>query len=298
MSNTINYVTKFESKLRELYGQEATSDLLFHSNSDIQVTNTKYIKIPTLSVSGYKDHSRSSMNFNAGSYSNDFEQKSLAHDRDIEFAVDPTDVDETDMILSIGNIQNRFEKTQAIPELDCYTFSKLYSEATRLNMTIKTTALTAANVLADFDANLEVMEDKGVPLDRLVLFCTAGYKKLLKNAEGVQRTLDVKTGGGIDRRVRTLDDIQHIQTVPSARFKSAFDFTDGCTAATGAKQIDYILIDPECQVSRVKYSYIHMFAPGSDSRTADKYLYQNRRLNDTFAIDHLFTQGCIIHAQA
>ena len=298
MSNTINYVTRFESKLRELYGQEATSDLLFHSNSDIQVTNTKYIKIPTLSVSGYKDHSRSSMNFNAGSYNNDFEQKSLAHDRDIEFAVDPMDVDETDMILSIGNIQNRFEKTQAIPELDCYTFSKLYSEATRLNMTIKTTALTAANVLADFDANLEIMEDKGVPLDRLILFCTAGYKKLLKNAEGVQRTLDVKSGGGIDRRVRTLDDIQHIQTVPSARFKSAFDFTDGCTAATGAKQIDYILIDPECQVSRVKYSYIHMFAPGSDSRTADKYLYQNRRLNDTFAIDHLFTQGCIIHAQA
>ena len=298
MSNTINYVTKFENKLRELYAQDATSDPLFQSNSDIQVTNTKYIKIPTLSVSGYKDHSRSSMSFNAGSYSNDFEQKSLAHDRDIEFAVDPMDVDETDMIESIGNIQNRFEKTQAIPELDCYTYSKLYSEATRLNMTIKTTALTAANVLSDFDANLEAMEDKGVPLDRLVLFCTAGYKKLLKNAEGVQRTLDVKSSGGIDRRVRTLDDIQNIVTVPSARFKSAFDFTDGCIPATGAKQIDYILIDPECQVSRVKYSYIHMFAPGSDSRTADKYLYQNRRLNDTFAIDHLFTQGCIIHAQA
>lgn len=298
MSNTINYVTKFENKLRELYAQDATSDPLFQSNSDIQVTNTKYIKIPTLSVSGYKDHSRSSMSFNAGSYSNDFEQKSLAHDRDIEFAVDPMDVDETDMIESIGNIQNRFEKTQAIPELDCYTYSKLYSEATRLNMTIRTTALTAANVLSDFDANLEVMEDNGVPLDRLVLFCTAAYKKLLKNAEGVQRTLDVKSSGGIDRRVRTLDDIQNIVTVPSARFKSAFDFTDGCIPATGAKQIDYILIDPECQVSRVKYSYIHMFAPGSDSRTADKYLYQNRRLNDTFAIDHLFTQGCIIHAQA
>ena len=163
-------------------------------------------------------------------------------------------------------------------------------------LTIKTTALTTANILSDFDANLEAMEDAGVPLDRLVLFCTAAYKKLLKNAEGIQRTLDVKSGGGIDRRVRTLDDIQTVITVPSARFKSAFDFTDGCLPASGAKQIDYILIDPECQVSRVKYSYIHMFAPGTDSRTADKYLYQNRRLNDTFAIDHLFTKGCIIHA--
>lgn len=298
MSNTINYVTKFENKLRELYAQDLTSDPLFHSNTDISVMNTKYIKIPTLSVSGYKDHSRSSMGFNAGSYSNDFEQKALAHDRDVEFAVDPMDVDETNDILSIANIQNRFEKTQAIPELDCYTYSKLYSEAVRLNMTIKTTELTAANVLSDFDGNLEIIEDAGVPLDRLVLFCTAGYKKLLKNAEGIQRTLDVKSGGGVDRRVRTLDDIQNIVTVPSARFKSAFNFTDGCVPASGAKQINYILIDPECQISRVKYSYIHFFAPGTDSRTADKYLYQNRRLNDTFAIDHLFTKGCIIHAQA
>ena len=298
MPNTINYVTKFESTLRELYSQELTSDLLFQSNTDIQVNNTKYIKIPTLSVSGYKDHSRASMGFNSGSYSNDFEQKSLAHDRDIEFAVDPMDVDESAMVVSVANIQNRFEKTQAIPELDCYTYSKLYSEASRLSMTIKTTALTAANILADFDANLEAMEDNGVPIDRLVLFCTAAYKKLLKNAEGVQRTLDVRSGGGIDRRVRTLDDIQNIVTVPSARFKSLYTFTDGCVPATGAKQIDYILIDPECQVSRVKYSYIHMFAPGTDSRTADKYIYQNRRLNDTFAIDHLFTKGCIIHAAA
>jgi hypothetical protein len=298
MSNTINYVTKFESTLRDLYGQELTSDLLFQSNTDIQVTNTKYIKIPTLSVSGYKDHSRSSMSFNAGSYNNNFEQKTLAHDRDVEFAVDPMDIDETATVLSLGNIQNRFERTQAIPELDCYTYSKLYSEAVRLNMTIKTAELGTANVLADFDANIEALEDAGVPLDRVVLYCTAAYKKLLKSAEGVQRTLDVKTGGGIDRRVKTLDDIQNIVTVPSARFKSSFNFTDGCVPATGAKQIQYILIDPECQVSRVKYSYIHLFAPGSDSRTADKYLYQNRRLNDTFAIDHLFTQGCIIHADA
>ena len=50
--------------------------------------------------------------------------------------------------------------------------------------------------------------------DRLVLYCTAAYKKLLKNAEGIQRTLDVKSGGGIDRRVKTLDDIQTVITVP------------------------------------------------------------------------------------
>lgn len=295
MPNTINYASQFDNKLRELYGQELTSDALFHSNTDIQIVGAKDIRIPKLTVSGYKDHDRSSLSFNAGTYANEYEPKTLDHDRDIEFGVDPMDVDETNTVLSVANIHSRFEKTQAIPELDCYTFSKIYTEAKRVSATIKTDDLTTDNVLSDFDDNLVALEDAGVPLDRMILFCTAGYKKLLKNASEIQRTLDVKSGGGIDRRVHTIDDIGTIKIVPSARFKTAFDFTDGCKADGSAKAIDYILIDPECQVSRVKYSYIRFFAPGTDSRTADKYLYQNRRYNGTFAIDYLMAQGCIIH---
>lgn len=295
MPNTINYVTQFDNKLRDLYGQELTSDALFHSNLDIKVTGAKNIKIPKLTVSGYKDHNRSSLGFNTGSYANDYEDKSLDHDRDIEFGVDPMDVDETNTLLSVANIHSRFEKTQAIPELDCYTFSKVYTEAVRVGATIKTTALTASNVLSDLDDNLVALEDAGVPLDRVILYCTPAYKKLLKEADGIQRTLEVKNGGSMDRRVHTIDDIGVIKTVPSARFKTAYNFTNGCVVADGAKNIDYILIDPECQVSRTKYSYIHFFAPGTDSRTADKYLYQNRRYNGTFAIDYLMAQGCIIH---
>lgn len=298
MANTINYVTNFSNQLRELYGQESVSDVLYHSNTDINITGAKSIKIPTLSVSGYKDHTRGSLGFSQGNYANDFETKELDHDRSIEFVIDPMDFDETNTIVSLANVQNRFDRTQAIPELDSYTFSKLYSEAKRVGSQIKTTELTMKNILTDFDENLEKLEDIGVPLDRLVLFCTPTYKKLLKNAEGIQRTLDIKQGGGIDRRVHTLDDIGNIVTVPSARFKTMYDFTDGCVPANTAKNIDYILVDPDAQVSRVKYSYIHLFAPGSDSRTSDNYLYQNRRYNGTFAIDHLFKDGCIIHAEA
>jgi len=298
MPNTINYAEQFMPKLRELYGQESKCDLLYQSNGDIQIIGAKTIHIPTLSVSGYKDHNRGSLGFNAGSYTNDYEAKTLDHDRDIEFAVDPMDVDETDSVLSLANIHSRFEKTQAIPERDCYTFSKIYTEAKRVGAVVRTTALSEANVLADFDNNLAALEDAGVPLDRLVLYCTTAYKKLLKNADGIQRTLEVKNGGGIDRRVHTLDDIETIVTVPSARFKTSYNFTDGCVPASGAKQINYILIDPEAQVSRDKYSYIHFFDPGSDSRTADNYLYQNRKYNGTFAIDQLMKLGCIINTDA
>lgn len=294
----LEYATIFSNVLRELYGQELTCNDLYQSNSDIQIVNGKDIKIPKLSVSGYKDHTRGAGGFNLGTYSNGYETKTLDHDRDIEFAIDPMDVDETNLVVSIANIQKRFEKTQAIPELDCYTYSKLYSEAKRVGSIIKTSALTAANVLSDFDDNLETFSEAGVPLDRVIMYCTPKYNKLLKNAEGIQRTLEISSAKSIDRRVRSLDDIAKIKEVPSARLKTLFNFTNGCVADETAKQIDYILVDPEAQVSRNKYSYIKVFTPGTDSRTADNYMYQNRRFNGTFGIDELLKDGIIIHAEA
>lgn len=294
----LEYATLFSNVLRELYGQELTCYDLFQSNSDIQIVNGKDIKIPKLSVSGYKDHTRGAGGFNSGTYSNGYETKTLDHDRDIEFAIDPMDVDETNLVVSIANIQKRFEKTQAIPELDCYTYSKLYSEAKRVGSIIKTAALTAANVLSDFDDNLEAFSEAGVPLDRVIMYCTPKYNKLLKNADGIQRTLEISSAKSIDRRVRSLDDIAKIKEVPSARLKTLFNFTNGCLADETAKQIDYILVDPEAQVSRNKYSYIKVFTPGTDSRTADNYMYQNRRFNGTFGIDELLKDGVIIHAEA
>lgn len=292
------YADIFSNHLRELYGHDLTSNDLYNSNQDIQIINGKNLKIPRLKVSGYKDHVRTSLGFNTGTAENDYQTVSLDHDRDIEFPLDPMDVDETNLVVSIANIQKRFDKTQAIPEQDCYTYSKLYTEFARAGGEVKNTALTANNVLSELDEDLSTLEDKGVPLDRVILYCTTAFKKLLKNAPEITRTLSVGAAGRIDRRILGVDDIKKMVTVPSARFKTAFDFTEGYKSAVSGKQINYILIDPEAQVSRVKYSYIKVFTPGHDSRTSDNYLYQNRKFNGTFAIDELITDGCIINADA
>lgn len=295
----LSYVTQFHTRILDMYGHELISDPLYHTNEDIKIVGAKDIKLPRLTVSGYKDHDRNTLGYNSGNYSNDFETKSLDHDRDIEFFVDPMDVDETNQIVAIANIQARFEKRQAIPELDCYTFSKLYTEASRVGATIRTTPITTANILADFDDNCEMFEDLGVPLSRCILFCTAAYRKTLKNAEGIQRVMAVNGGSnGIDRRVHSMDDLGEIRTVPLERFKTAYDFTEGYKADSTGKQINYILVDPDAQVSRVKYAYINTYTPGHDSRTADNYLYQNRRYNGTFALDQELKQACIINVEA
>lgn len=294
----LSYVTQFHTRIIDMYGHELKSSALYNSNPDIKIIGAKDIKIPRIAVSGYKDHDRNTLGFNGGNYSNNFETKSLDHDRDIEFFIDPMDVDETNQIMSIANIQARFEKRQAIPELDCYTFSKIYSEAERVGAEIRTNAVTRANILADFDDNCEKFEDLGIPLSRCILYCTAAYRKELKNAEGLQRTLEASGSTKIDRRVHGLDDLGEIITVPLERFKTTFDFTEGYVADASGKQINYILVDPEAQVSRVKYSYINVYTPGHDSRVADNYMYQNRRYNGTFALDQELKQACIINREA
>lgn len=294
----LNYVTTFFPRLVEMYGHLSCSDDLYHSNPGIEVINTKDIRIPSIKVGGYKDHNRGVLGFNTGSYSNDWITKSLDHDRDIEFAVDPMDVDETAQVVSISNIQANFERTQAIPEQDCYTFSKIYTEAKRVGANINNTVLTKENILDMLDADMEAFAEAGVPLERCILYVTPTVNRTLKNAEGIQRYLEANGGANIDRRVHSVDDINKIKEVPSDRLKTIYNFTDGCIPDAAAKQINYILIDPECQVSRMKYSYVNVFTPGHDSRTADNYLYQNRKFNGTFAIDALLKEGCRINAEA
>jgi len=282
-----NYAEQFTRELQTKYSRELVSYDLTLSNGDVQFVNAEIIKLPTMTLSGYKDHNRQSLSFNAGTIGNSWIPKKLEHDRDVEFCIDPMDVDETNLVLSMANITNQFEEQQAIPEKDSYRFSKLYSEAVTYaanGAVIDHTALTALNILDWIDTQSAMMDDAGVPIDGRVLYLTSAAKTLLKSASGITRTISV--GGGsnsVNRNINRIDEML-IKTVPSGRFKTAYDFTTGCVPAATAKQINAMLIHPSCVVSRDKYSYIQVFTPGHDSRTADKYVYQNHYFTDTFLL--------------
>lgn len=285
--SVFDYAQTFERQLAQKYAREMVSNDLTLSNQGIKFLNAQTIKIPRLTVSGYKDHNRNAMGFNSGTVSNDWEPKKLSHDRDIEIPIDPMDIDETNLVVEMANIQNVFEEEQAIPEKDSYRFSKLLTEATTYKSAgsvIDETVLTASNILEWFDEQMSIMDDKSVPQEGRILYLTSAMQKLLKNAEGITRTISVGAAGVIDRRVHGLDDVT-LKSVPSARFKTKYDFTTGCVPAADAKQINMILVHPSCVISRDKYAYMKLFTPGSDSRTADKYVYQNRYYTDTFLIE-------------
>ncbi len=290
-----DYATQFTDLLQQKYAKELCSDALTKSNLQVKFLNAQVIKLPRLTVSGYKDHTRTP-GFNAGTLSNDWEAKKLEHDRDIEFFVDPMDIDETNLTLSVANIQNTFETEQAIPEKDSYRFSKLHAELVTFSGRISNTVIDAVNFLEAFDEEMSIMDEAGVPEEGRVLYVTPSMNKIVKTAEGIQRSITVNTASSINRKVHSLDDVA-IKMVPAARMKTAYNFTDGCVPAIGAKQINWILIHTSCVVCRDKYSYIKLFTPGTDSRTADGYLYQNRNFGDLFLLEKK-VPGCAMNVQA
>ena len=173
-----DYATTFTSFLQQKYAKELCSDALTQSNLGVKFINAQTIKLPRMAVTGYKDHTRTP-GFNAGTLSNDWEAKKLEHDRDVEFWIDPMDIDETNLTLSVANIQNTFETEQAIPEKDSYRFSKLHAELTKYSGRINNTVFTAANFLEAFDEEMAVMDEAGVPEEGRILYVTPSTYKLL-----------------------------------------------------------------------------------------------------------------------
>lgn len=291
-----NYAETFTNLLQQKYAKELCSDALTKSNPQVKFINAQTIKLPRMTVSGYKNHTRTP-GFNAGTLTNDWEAKKLTHDRDIEIWIDPMDIDETNLTLSVANIQNTFETEQAIPEKDSYRFSKLHTELTNYNSgAIDKTVVDASNFLGLFDEMMANMDEDGVPEEGRILYVTPGMNKIVKEAEGIQRAIIVNTPNAINRTVHSLDNV-NIKMVPAARMKTIYDFTEGCKPGGSAKQINFILIHPSCVVCRDKYSYIKLFTPGTDSRTADGYLYQNRCYGDLFLLEKKAT-ACAMNVEA
>lgn len=278
----INYAERFERQIEQQFARELTSANIA-TNNRFRFIDAQTIRIPTVELSGYKDHARDGSK-NRGTVGNTFQAFSLAHDRDIEYFVDDMDVDETNQVLSAANITAVFNDEQAIPETDAFRYSKLYAEFVANDGTVNTTVLTVANILSVFDKMMEDMDEAGVPQSGRILKVTPTVYTMLKNAQGIQRTLDV-TGGaaGINRNVRSLDEVT-IDTVPSDRMKSAYNFTEGFVPAVGAKQINMILCHPSGILAPIKVRDIYLWNKGETPESAFGYLYQNRSFQDLFVI--------------
>ena len=191
----VNYAESYERALAQEYPNVLHFGELYGTanNSIYTFLNAKTIHIPSISVTGRQNVNRDAIDgVFKRNVDDSYEDKTMQFYREWSTSLDPADVDETNMVLTIQNATKVFNESQKFPEKDAYTISKIYADWTAQGGVADTTALTVDNVLNVFDALMEAMDEELVPFSGRILYVTPAVKTLLKNASqiGLKRAVD------------------------------------------------------------------------------------------------------------
>jgi len=274
----INYAEKYQTELDQVIKQATLTNVLETPN--VQWMGARTFHVPSLSVSGYKNHSRNG-GYNRGTVNVTHEPYTLSFDRDVEFFVDQMDVDESNQAASAANLTRVFLNEHAGPEIDAYRFSKLATKAISFgNATSED--ITVDDVIVNLKRDIKKVRKYGT--SNLVAYVSSDVMDLIeayKEGKG-QINLD-NQGTSIETRVTMLDGVRLIEVFDVDRFHTSFDFTDGFVPATGSYNLNWIIVYRGAVVAKAKLNSIYLFAPGEHTE-GDGYLYQNRLYHDLFVL--------------
>lgn len=279
--SAINYAVQYGKELANAYPYLSYfGDIWGSQNSQrFRPINANSIMIPSMEVGGAHAVNRDAMN---GQFTRKFnitwEPKVMTMYREWDTILDEMDIVETNEVATIANITRTFNEFQKVPEMDAYMASKLAGFTTP-----DTTALTAANILSKWDDYLEAMTNARVNRDRVICYVTPATYKLLKQAAGITRFLEVSNGiQAVDRNIAKLDGVRIVE-VPSDLMQSAYDFTEGFVATQAAKQINMIMVDPLAVIAPVVYEVSMISAPSA--ATKGKNVYYESYYYDVFKLN-------------
>ena len=277
---SINYVTKREKQFDQKLMQGALTNIL--ETPKVNWLGAKSFEIPTVSVSGYKAHTRSK-GYDSGTVSNEKKVYTLGFDRDIEFFVDSADVDETNEELSAANVTGTFITEHATPELDAYRFSKLATTAITATKFKSEDDYSETNVYSRLKSAILPIRKYGAA--NIVIYVSSEIMDFMERSKDFTRSIATTSPQGIDTRVTSLDGVQIIEVWDDARFKTQFEFTEGFVKASGGKDINFLIVAKPAVIAKAKFNSIYLFAPGQHTE-GDGYLYQNRMYHDLFVLEN------------
>lgn len=283
---TINYAEAYQAAIQQaFYDGHLFSQKLWNSpsNGTVSFDGAKHIKVPRLTIDeGRQDRTRRTITQVGANYSNDWDSYELTNERYWGTLVDPLDIDETNMVVSIANITKQFNLDEKMPEMDRHMFSKLFTEKQAANDGgISTDTLDEKNILQAFDDMMVDFDEQRIPGTNRELYVTPKVNAILKRAEAINRQLTLAGNGNVARTIYSLDDV-NINVVPSDLMQTAFDFTTGSKLKDDAKQIQMFLIFNGVQIAPQKYEFVGFDEPSA--HTAGNYLYYENSYDDVFLL--------------
>ena len=280
----INYAAQYGRALQTAYPYLSYyADLWNAGESDrFRPLNGKTVYIPVMTTSGARAANRDQITgtFNRN-FNIDWQAMTLTMDREWDTLVDPLDVVETNDVATIANVTRVFNEQQKVPEMDAYMSMKLAAFAAA-NGGTSSVELTSASILTEWDKAIEYMTNQRVNRDRVRCKITPNAYKLLKQATGMTRFIEVTQGiANVDRNIARLDGVS-IEEVPADMMKSDYTFTEGWAIGSSAVQVNFILYDPDAIAAPIVYD-VAMMSPGS-AQTKGKDVYYERYYYDVFML--------------
>ena len=277
----VNYATQYAKELANAYPYLSYFGDIYggEMGERYKPVSGKTVAIPSMVVSGARAVNRNKITgeFNRN-FNNEWQNVIMTMDREWDTIVDPMDIVETNDVATIANVTRTFNETQKIPEMDAYMAQQLAKEAVKDNE-----VLTADNILNAWDGYLAQLKNARIARDRVRAYLTPESYKLLKQAAGISRSVDISGGSerSVDRNIGSLDGVKIIET-PSDLMMTAYDFTDGWAATVSAKQINMLFVDPMAVAAPVVYETSMMSPPSAQSK--GKYIYYERYYYDVFVL--------------
>lgn len=286
--NTLQYSQQFQTVLDAQMLAGATSAFMEANAGQVKYDGGDTVHIPEISMQGLAKYDRDE-GFNQGSVTLKFNPYKMTQDRGRTFQLDSMDVNETNFVATAGTVMGEFQRTQVIPEIDSYRYSKISALATAENKVTTGFTPAVATILEKLEAEITEIQDVVGEDEGLIIVMSTKLRTILNNADKFNRYLNVAEfkNGSVNTTVKSFNDIP-ILGVPSARMKTAYVFNDGKTANqqaggfkadTGAKDINWIIMPQRAPIAVSKTDKVRVFTPELNQK-ADAWKIDYRKYHD------------------
>ena len=286
--NTLQYSQQFQTVLDAQMLAGATSAFMEANAGQVKYDGGDTVHIPEISMQGLAKYDRDE-GFNQGSVTLKFNPYKMTQDRGRTFKLDAMDVNETNFVATAGTVMGEFQRTQVIPEIDSYRYSKIAALATAENKVTTGFTPAIATILEKLEAEITEIQDVVGEDEGLIIVMSTKLRTILNNADKFNRYLNVAEfkNGSVNTTVKSFNDIP-ILGVPSARMKTQYVFNDGKTANqqaggfkadTTAKDINWIIMPQRAPIAVSKTDKVRIFTPELNQK-ADAWKIDYRKYHD------------------
>lgn len=277
LANTLEFVTIFNENLDQIQLEESTSGWMEANAGLIKYTGGNEVKIPTMNMNGLGDYKRG-VGYVKGAVDFSYKTYEMTMDRGRTFNLDKRDVDETNFGVTAGSVVATFGREKQVPELDAYRYSKIFALANEDVSRVGDYTPLETTIWKQLTTDISKIQDLIGDSIPLVISMRTPVANIMDNNTEISKRLGVAefVQGSISTKVKTINEVP-IRRIPTARFKTEYQFYDGETA--GQEDGGFV---PTALAANINYIISAMVAPVAVSKIDEMKIIEPE-VNQTFS---------------